>query len=102
LLLPKEEVDKIKESRDALLVLGVGIFLLGVVVSRFQSVVLVVSGTIEIVCCIVAGLKYERDYENKLKELKKMMKLKDKISTKHMIKHLYSNFYSFVGGFHED
>ena len=84
LLLFKEEVDKIKESRNVLLVLGAGIFLLCVIVSRFQSIDLVVSGTIGIICCIVASLKYDRDYENELKELKKHLHSKKLVNIHHM------------------
>lgn len=95
LLLFKEDLAKIKKSRYSLLEIGIFIVIIGIFFALLQIVVetpnvargirtftllpeiiLIVFGAIGIICCIVASLKYDKDYENKLKELKKVMRIK--------------------------
>ena len=91
LLLFKEELAKIKASRNGLLGLGILIAILGIITSLIYveaeayevatgtgttftllpEIIVIVSFAIAIICCIIAELKYGKDYRDKLKELKK-------------------------------
>ncbi len=85
LLLFKEELAVIKEDRNALFGSAVFISIWGLILLVFQSnignfesgkIVVVIFATIGITCALLGELKYGRDYEDKLKELKKKEKRK--------------------------
>ena len=82
LLLFKEELARIKMSRWGFWGVGVVWIILGLGFARpflgtdlgLYRLIIVTFGAIGIICCIIAELKYGRDYQDKLKELKQQTK----------------------------
>ena len=90
LFLFKEDLASIKTARNGFLVLGIVIVILGIITAYLYvtsealgvargtgtftllpQIIVIISGAIGIMCCVIAELKYGRDYRDKLKELKK-------------------------------
>jgi len=89
LLLFKEELAGIKRNRNSVSAFGIVIMVLGVIMAVLQTVTealnevrgtgtstllpyvfLVTSFAVGTICFVIAGLVYDRAYQNKLKELK--------------------------------
>ena len=82
LLLFKEELAEIKMNRYGFLGLGVFMGIFGIVLAlttftgdvSLYRLTLIFFGAIATICILVSELKFGRDYEDKLKELKKLKK----------------------------